>query len=97
MDERPVTVTILGRGYKLKIGSSEEQYLRKAADLIEQQARDYGKRYGHQDGQDLLAMVSLTQITNLMKLQEQRNFYNSDLESRLSAISQLLDSDDAER
>lgn len=97
MDERPVTVTILGRGYKLKIGSSKEQYLRKAADLIEQQARDYGKRYGHQDGQDLLAMVSLTQITNLMKLQEQRNFYNSDLESRLSAISQLLDSDDAER
>ena len=91
MDELPVTVTILGRKYKLKIGSSEEQYLRKAADLIENQAHDYGKRYGHQDGQDLLAMVSLTQITNLIKMQEQRNYYSTGLESRLNAISQLLD------
>jgi cell division protein ZapA (FtsZ GTPase activity inhibitor) len=91
MDELPVTVTILGRKYKLKISSSEEPYLRKAADLIEQQARDYGKRYGHQDGQDLLAMVSLTQITSLIKMQERRNFQSDGLEERLNAISQLLD------
>ncbi len=91
MDELPVTVTILGRKYKLKISGSEEQYLRKAADLIEQQARDYGKRYGHQDGQDLLAMVSLTQITNLIKMQGQRSYQSNGLESRLNAISQLLD------
>ena len=91
MDELPVTVTILGRKYKLKISSSEEPYLRKAADLIEQQARDYGKRYGHQDGQDLLAMVSLTQITSLIKMQERRNFQSDVLEERLNAISQLLD------
>lgn len=91
MDELPVTVTILGRKYKLKISSSEEPYLRKAADLIEQQARDYGKRYGHQDGQDLLAMVSLTQITSLIKMQEKRNFQSDGLEERLNAISQLLD------
>ena len=91
MDKLPVTVTILGRKYKLKISSSEEPYLRKAADLIEQQARDYGKRYGHQDGQDLLAMVSLTQITSLIKMQERRNFQSDGLEERLNAISQLLD------
>lgn len=96
MDGLPVTITILGRRYKLKIGSSEEQYLRKAADLIEQQARDYGKRYGHQDGQDLLAMVSLTQITNLIKMQDQRTYYNTDLESRLNAINHLLDNDNTE-
>lgn len=97
MEALPVTVTILGRKYKLKISSNEEQYLRKAAELIEQQARDYGNRYGHQDGQDLLAMVSLTQITNLIKMQEQRNYCNVDLESRLNAINHLLDREEIER
>lgn len=97
MDELSATVTILGRSYKLKISSTEEQYLRKAAALIEQQARDYGKRYGHQDGQDLLAMVSLTQITNLIKMQEKQSYYNTDLETRLTAIDQLLDRHNAER
>jgi len=96
MEAQPVTVTILGRKYKLKISSSEEHFLRKAAELIEQQARDYGNRYGHQDGQDLLAMVSLTQITNLIKMQEQRSYVNTDLESRLNAISQLLDREGTE-
>ena len=97
MDELSATVTILGRNYKLKINSREEQYLRKAANLIEQQARDYGKRYGHQDGQDLLAMVSLTQITNLIKMQDNQSFHNSGLESRLNDLNQLLDRHIAER
>ena len=36
-------------------------------------------------------MVSLTQITNLIKMQGQRNYQSNGLESRLNAISQLLD------
>lgn len=96
MEEHSVTVNILGRKYKLKAGSSEEQYLRKAAELIDRQAQEYGKRYGHQDGQDLLAMVSLTQITTLIKMQEQQSYTDTDLESRLNAIDQLLDRHNAE-
>ena len=91
MEALSVSVDILGRRYKLKVGSDEEAPLRKAAELIDRQAREYGRRYGHQDGQDLLAMVSLTQITNLIKMQDKQSYHDTDLESRLSAIDQLLD------
>ena len=92
MDELPVTVTILDRKYKMKVGSADEQYLREAAELTDRQAKNYGKMYAHQDGQDLLAMVSLTQISRLLKLQAGRQFEDTQLESRLAAIDKLLDS-----
>lgn len=91
MDEQSVSVKILDRPYKLKIGSADEQYLRKAAELIDMQARDYGRMYAHQDRQDLLAMVALTQITRLLKVQAGQQFKDTALEARLTALNQLLD------
>lgn len=91
MEDLSVTVNILGRKYKLKANSQEEPYLRQAAATIDRQAQEYGRRYGHQDGQDLLAMVSLTQITALIKMQEKKTYCDTNLESRLQAIDQLLD------
>ena len=72
MNELPVTVNILDRPYKLKISRDDEYFLRKAADLIGEQAASYGKMYAYNDRQDLLAMVALTQITQLLKLQQQQ-------------------------
>jgi cell division protein ZapA (FtsZ GTPase activity inhibitor) len=91
MDTLSVTVNILGRKYKLKVNGSEEQYLRKAAEMIDQQAKQYGKVYAQQDGQDLLAMAALTQITNLVKNQERQEYLDTGLEQRLVAIDALLD------
>ena len=47
MENQPVSVTILGREYKLKIAKNSEEYLRKAADLINNQAKQYGKNFGY--------------------------------------------------
>ncbi len=91
MDELSITVNILNRPYRLKINRAEEEHLRKAAELIDTQAKNYGKMYAHQDGQDLLAMVSLTHITRLLKLQEGQQFKDTELEQRLTALNQLLD------
>jgi len=93
MDELPVTVTILDRKYKMRAGGADEQYLRKAAELTDQQARSYGKMYAYQDGQDLLAMVSLTQISRLLKMQAGQQYKETQLEERLAAIDRLLDGD----
>lgn len=90
MDEQSVTVNILDRPYKLKIGSVDEPYLRKAAELIDSQAKSYGKMYAHQDGQDLLAMVALTQITRLLKVQAGQQYKDTALEAKLTALDQLL-------
>ncbi|MCR5821913.1 MAG: cell division protein ZapA [Bacteroidales bacterium] len=91
MAEVSTTVTILDRNYKLRISSDEEANLVKAAELIETQAKNYGKLYAYQDRQDLLAMVALTQITQLVKIQNTLKAKDSELETRLKAIDNALD------
>ena len=90
MDEVSVTVNILDRRYKLRISTAEEEYLRKAAELIDTQARSYGKVYAYQDHQDLLAMVALTQITQLTKIQDGLSFKDTELMDKLDSINELL-------
>ncbi len=82
----------MDRKYKLRIGEAEAKYLTRAAEIIDNQAKEYGKLYAYQDNQDLLAMVALTQITQLAKLQEGSQMDLSDLENRLNAINALLSS-----
>lgn len=85
------TVNIMGRPYRLKIGASEEESLRKAANLINEQAHLYGKSFAYKDHQDLLAMVALSQITQLIKLQNSTQFKDGELENKLTTINDLLD------
>ena len=92
MNEIPATVYILDRPYKLKVNPATEQALRKAAALIDSQAKSYGKMYGHQDRQDLLAMVALTQLTQLLQFQESQQARDSRLQQQLGNIDALLSS-----
>jgi cell division protein ZapA (FtsZ GTPase activity inhibitor) len=91
MENQPVSVTILGREYKLKIAKNSEEYLRKAADLINNQAKQYGKNFGYYDHQDLLAMVALGQITELIKLQSNLEFKDNELLNKLTNIDNVLE------
>ena len=91
MNELPVTIQILDRPYKMRINADDEQFLRKAGALIDSQAKEYAKMYAYNDRQDLLAMVALTQITQLLKLQHKQQFRDTRLEDRLTEINQLLD------
>ena len=91
MNDIPATVHILDRPYKLRISPDDEQYLRRAAELIDSQSKSYGKMYAYNDRQDLLAMVALTQITRLLKLEGRQQYRDTKLESRLSDINHLLD------
>lgn len=91
MEKLPVTVNILDRDYKLTIASDDEASLRKAAKLIDTQARNYGKQYGFRDHQDLVAMVALGQITELIKLEERLKFNDKELIEKLTDINTVLD------
>jgi cell division protein ZapA (FtsZ GTPase activity inhibitor) len=91
MNELPATLYILDRPYKLKVRPDDEHFLRKAAETIDSQARSYGKMYAYNDRQDLLAMVALTQITQLLELQDRLQYKDTKLASRLTDINELLD------
>jgi cell division protein ZapA (FtsZ GTPase activity inhibitor) len=90
MDKLSVTVTILGRTYKLTIERKDEVYLRRAASLIDSQVKDYAKVYGHKDNQDLLSMVALSQITQLVKMHDDIKYKDNNLVQKLSELDAIL-------
>ena len=91
METVQASVSILGRTYKLRVAAEDEAALRKAAEAIDKQAKQYGNMYAYNDHQDLLAMVALTQITQLTKIQESLRFKDTDLAQRLQSIDDVLD------
>ena len=91
METVSASVNILGRTYKLRVATEDEEALRKAAGLIDAQAKTYGKQYAYNDHQDLLAMVAVTQITQLTKIQDSLRFKDTDLAQRLRSIDSVLE------
>jgi len=91
MESVSASVNILGRTYKLRVAASDEAALRKAAAAIEQQAKQYGNMYAYNDHQDLIAMVALTQITQLTKMQDSLKFKDTDLAQHLQSIDSILE------
>lgn len=86
-----VSVSILDKQYKLKIERSREAALRRAAELIDSQARAYGKHFAFQDRQDLLAMVALTQITELFQIQDNLKYKDQELIKKLQELDSALE------
>ena len=91
METVSASVNILGRTYRLRVSADDEAALRKAAQSIESQAKQYGNMYAYNDHQDLLAMVALTQITQLTKMQDSLRFKDTDLAGRLQSIDSVLE------
>jgi len=57
--EISIKVNICDRFYPLRIKTSEEEGVRKAAKTINERAKFYNENYSVQDKQDALSMVSL--------------------------------------
>ncbi len=91
METVSASVVILGRTYKLRVAAEDEEALRKAAEMIDSQAKNYGNMYAYNDHQDLLAMVALTQITQLTKIQNSLRYKDTDLAQKLKSIDSVLD------
>lgn len=91
METVAASVTILGRTYRLRVAAEDEEALRKAAETIDAQAKNYGNMYAYNDHQDLLAMVALTQITQLTKIQNSLKYKDTDLAQKLRSIDSVLE------
>lgn len=91
MESTTVTVNILGRNYRLKVIPQEEEFLQKAADLINEEAKLYGKNFNYNDHQDLLTMVALSKITELVKIQQNIQYTDNKLIEKLTDIDTVLE------
>ncbi|NVO19251.1 MAG: cell division protein ZapA [Bacteroidetes bacterium] len=89
-DEIGVTIHVAGRPYPLRIKREEEEEIRKAAKLVDEQLNYYAKNYRHNDKQDLLAMVALHYATIGMNAEEESGFIKKELQGTLNEIDNLL-------
>ncbi|HLO91649.1 MAG TPA: cell division protein ZapA [Lentimicrobium sp.] len=90
MDELTITVVIADRPYKLKVNRSEEEGLRKAAKVIEEQMEKYASYFQYKDKQDLLAMVALQFSSSSIDLEEQLRYRDNEMLDKLAEIDTVL-------
>ena len=84
-----IKVQIAERFYPLKIKRSDEEKIRKAANLINDKVLQYKQRYTDKDSQDFMAMAALQFVINLLDCEQQQNFVS--LEKELGILSSELD------
>ena len=89
-DEIGVTIHLAGRPYRLLIKREEEEDIRRAAKLVDDQLNYYARTYSYNDKQDLLAMVALHYATTGMNAEEESGFIKQQLQGTLTAIDNLL-------
>ena len=92
MSERlKIKLSIANRVYPLTITLDQEEGLRLAAQKIETTIKQFENSYSVQDKQDVLAMCALQFATQNEQKTIDNTSLNEDLESRLIAVDELLD------
>jgi cell division protein ZapA len=92
MPEISIKIKIVSREYPLTIKAEEEELVRKAAELINQQVSEYEKNYSVNNKQDLLAMSALQLATQVVKTQQSAatSELNSNLTNQLIEIERYV-------
>ncbi len=90
MDELTISVTIADRPYRLTIKRNEEETIRKAANEINNNLKNYSDTFAYNDKQDLMAMVALEKTTNALMNKNELKDIDNNITIKLSEIDKLL-------
>lgn len=86
-----IKLTIADRVYPLSVAPEQEEALRASAKKIEAMIKQLEQSYAVRDKQDVLAMCALQFATQNEQKTIDNTSLNEDLESRLIAVDELLD------
>lgn len=89
-EELSIKVTIGNRVYPLTIYRSQEEIIRKAADMVNKNMKELEQNYAVRDRQDLLAMSALFFANKSMETGSQSDQGQSALEEGLEALNAEL-------
>jgi cell division protein ZapA len=92
MQDLSIEVQIAGRSYPLRLKEQEADKARNAAELINQTLRTMEQRFGVRDMQDLFAMASLQLVTQLLDIDQQSEHFHTEMNERITALDQLVES-----
>lgn len=90
MEEITININIADRPYRLTIDRADEEIVRKAAQTINDQMRDYARHFAYKDKQDLLSMVAIQYAISSLKNESELAFRDLHLTDKLKAIDELL-------
>lgn len=91
MEELSVTIKICDRIYPMKVHAVDEEKIRKAGKLINDQVRLYGEQFGIHDKQDLLAMVAFDCLVDKLKSVDTTDETTQIAKEELHSLLYLLD------
>ena len=92
--EISIKVLIGDRQYPLKISSSEEENVRKAAKLVNDRSKFYTDNFSVQDKQDAIAMSALEFASENLNAPSKEQSISADTEQLLIDLDQFLDKQD---
>ena len=91
MEELAVKIRICGRVYPMRVQATDEQCVRTASNLINEQVKTYSDKFGIHDKQDLLAMVALDCLIDTLKLKDEATRETQALEEQVDSLIQRVD------
>lgn len=87
MGELSIKIKIAEREYPMRIDAEEEERLRQASRLINEQISQYRNQYGATDKQDLLAMVAFDAFVQKLEHEKIRQDTINVITERLSKLN----------
>lgn len=90
IDEVKINVIIAERNYRLTIKKTDEEKVKKAAEILNDRVKSYKQTYDYRDYQDLLSMICLQMATLNVKYESDAAYKDQYLEHKLDDISALL-------
>ncbi len=86
-----INVIVAERSYRITVNSSDEEKVRKAVDLVNQNVKRNKESNIYRDFQDLLSMSCLQFATENVKYEADHTYRDQCLEQKLDELSALLD------
>lgn len=86
-----VKVNIADKVYPLKLTSSEEEVVRKAAEMINEKIVDYKSQYQLDEKADLLSICLLEFVSELVVLRSKSKKTDIQIQKKVNAIFNVLE------
>ncbi len=90
MGELSIKIRIAEREYPMRVEAGEEERLRLASQLINEQVRRYREQYGTTDKQDLLAMVAFDALVQKLEHDKLQQDTTQMIAERLSKLNRQV-------
>ncbi len=89
-DKINIRVVIAERPYKMAVAREQEEFVRKATNIVNNTIESYSKAFNYKDHQDLFAMVALQNTTRTVRLEAEKSYRDKEMEAKLQELDDIL-------